>query len=200
MKIPDRKLFIIINGVLLVALLWHSVYRDIRMQNRFPTDLRNRVVGARLQKDGKLPYSYNWQPSDGIRYFDVHNSNPHPSGINNITASPFFHELLFPICDLPEKSLSEIWLALQYIFLAAMIFMLCGLTNESRKKWLIVNVGILFTVTEAWKTLIGCGQLYFFVGFLVCCTLTLLIRNYIVVVCYRLRNKRKHSNINFLID
>jgi hypothetical protein len=188
MKIPDRKI-LFLNGVLLVFLLAHSIYRDIQLENQYPGDLRNRVVGARLQKDGKLPYHYHWQTGDGIRYYDP-NEDPWPSptentdnkipstaDINKITASPFFHELLSPFCDLPQRTFSRIWLWGQYLLLVCMIGMISGLTGDKGKKWLLFNIGILFTATEAWITLISAGQLYLFTSFLMCCIVTALVRN-----------------------
>jgi hypothetical protein len=188
MIFPDKK-FLFLNIVLLVILLSHSIYRDIQMENQYPGDLRNRIVGARLQKDGKLPYHYHWQTSDGIRYYNSdedlwlspdglrQDKIPMVSDVNKITASPFFHELLYPVCDLPQRTLSRIWLWLQYILLVCMIGMISGLTNINREKWLLLNVGILFTATEAWKNLIAAGQIYLFEAFLMTCILTALVKN-----------------------
>ncbi|MDP9042728.1 MAG: hypothetical protein M3N30_12170, partial [Bacteroidota bacterium] len=63
-----RKKFLLPDVILLMAILTHSVIRDVMYDKQYPGDLRNRIVGARLQKDGKLPYHYHWQESDGIRY------------------------------------------------------------------------------------------------------------------------------------
>ncbi len=135
------------------------------LERQYPADLRNRVVGARLEKDGKLPYAYAWHPADGPRYFDISNQNT-GSGFSNITASPFFHQLFIPLFELPQQTVSRIWLGLQYFFLACLIGMTGALTGDKKIKWMILNVGILFTATEAWKDMIATGQLYFFEGFL----------------------------------
>jgi hypothetical protein len=186
---PLKKIGLFANALILLSLLVHSVYRDIILEKQFPTDLRNRVVGARLQKDGMLPYHYHWRPADGLRFYNpdedawLTNSrttadrNTTDSDINKITATPFFHELLFPICDLPQRSISRIWLWTQYLMLAAMIGMTCSLTGNRSRQWLILNIGILFTTTEAWKYSIGAGQLYFFESYLVCCILVALLKN-----------------------
>jgi hypothetical protein len=165
------------NGILLTLLLGHSVYRDILLEKQYPGDLRNRIVGARLQKDGKLPYHYFQYPGDGMRYYDMENHIRNSSSPSNITASPFFHELLFPICDLPQRTISIIWLWLQYIFLFAITAMICSLTPGRDKKWLIVNFAVLFTATEAWIEVISSGQLYFAEAFLMTCILFFLTRN-----------------------
>ena len=114
----SNKIILLINGIFLLVILSHSVIRDFHIEKQYTVDLRNRVVGARLQKDGRLPYNYYFQPADGLRYFDFQNLNTDSSGASNATASPFFHQLLYPICDLPQGTISKIWLLLQYIFTA----------------------------------------------------------------------------------
>jgi hypothetical protein len=176
MILPNKKI-LILNGILLTALLAYSVYRDFQMIRQYPWDLRNRVVGSRLQKDGKLPYNYYWQTKDGSRYYDASNKNQDSLHASNITASPFFHVLLYPICDFSELAISRIWLFLEYFFLGAMIWMVSTLTDDKWKKWILLNVGILFTATEAWKYHIYEGQLYLFEAFLMTGILVALIRS-----------------------
>lgn len=158
--------------ILLLIILAHSVFRDIQLEKQYTGDLRNRIVGARLQKDGRLPYFYSWQEKDGMRYFDPINTNKSSATVSPITASPFFHQLLYPICDLDQRTLSEIWFAFQYILLAAMIWIACRMTNDGRTQWLMINTGILFTMTEAWKSIIVNGQIYLFYAFLMGCVIS----------------------------
>jgi len=172
MKFPYHLL----NILILCLVIFHSIQRDIKLESHNPYDLRNRVVGARLQKDGKLPYAYAWNPYDGPRYYDPANENS-GSDPSNITASPFFHQLLIPIADWPERTISVFWFVLEYIFLGSIMVIICLMTGKSDLKWLIINAGILFTLTEAWKNLIATGQLYLFEGFLICLICFALIRN-----------------------
>jgi hypothetical protein len=176
MTIPNRK-FLFLNGILLAVLFAHSIYRDVIFDKQFPQDLRNRVVGSRLQKDGINPYNYVWQPADGIRYYDARNPNDPELGINSITASPFFHAVFNPLFEFPQRTVSEVWLCLQYILLIGMIGLFYLLTAVLWKRWLVVNFGILFTSTEAWKCLISSGQLYFVVAALMTGILFLLVKN-----------------------
>jgi hypothetical protein len=172
-----KKIAVPVNGLLLLVILAHSILRDITLEKQFSTDLRNRVVGARLQKDGRLPYFYHWQEQDGIRYFDPNNSNHSDSGVSNITSSPLFHQLMYPICDLQQKTISWIWLAFQYLLLTAMIAVACSITENRNIQWMMLNAGILFTLTEAWKCLILTGQNYFFFAFLVMCIISGILSN-----------------------
>jgi Glycosyltransferase family 87 len=166
------KLF---NIVLLLFILVHSIIRDVYLEKQYTGDLRNRIVGARLQKDGRLPYFYYWQAKDGTRYFDPNNSNQSSATVSPITASPFFHQLLYPICDLDQRTLSEIWFVIQYLLLFAMIWLACRMTHEANIRWLICNTGVLFTMTEAWKSNIENGQIYLFYTFLTLCIISCIL-------------------------
>ncbi len=180
MRIFTQKI-LLLNIFLLAILLAHSINRDMQLEKMYPGDLRNRVVGARLQMDGIAPYTYRWKPSDGMRYYDP-DSNPalqtrSDSLPNSITASPFFHELLRPVCDLPQRSFSIFWLWLQYFFLAVIIGIFVSLAGNRLMKWAIVDFSILFTWTEAWKGQIGGGQLYLFNALLMALIFFCLIKN-----------------------
>ncbi len=172
-----KNKYIILYGIVLAGIIAHSVYRDIQLEKQYPGDLRNRVVGARLQKDGKLPYFYFWTPRDGTRYVDPGNRNQSSAFLSNITASPFFHQLLYPLCDLPQRTISRIWMWLQYFFLAGMVLMICSLTGDHAKRLVISGVAVLFTITEAWKNLISAGQIYLFVALLISCIIAGLVNN-----------------------
>src|SRR6187549_2846741 len=95
------RILALLNYIILLSLLTHCIYRDIQLSKQNTGDLRNRVVGARLQKDGKDPYFYKWKKEDGFRYFDP--ANQGPLAVSNITATPFFHDLLFPVCNWPQS-------------------------------------------------------------------------------------------------
>src|SRR5438445_9849442 len=105
----SRKIVWFIFLTICAAVLAYALYRDIRVEQRYyGSDLRNRVVGARLIKDGRSPYFYKWRIADGVRYYDPDNFDPdnceHDS-ISVITATPFFHHLLSPIADQPQSRL-----------------------------------------------------------------------------------------------
>src|ERR1044071_6281791 len=95
-----------------VCAIAYCVWRDIQLEKQYTGDLRNRVVGARLQKDGRLPYFYKWAPQDGLRYYDPQNFDT--LKVSNITATPFLHQLLYPIADKPQRTISGVWLGVEY--------------------------------------------------------------------------------------
>ena len=157
---------IVLFGVLFIGILsicW-SVYRDIQIEKLYPGDLRNRIVGARLQKDGKMPYFYKWKPADGLRYYDPQNFDT--LKVSTSTASPFFHQLLYPIADMQQRTISRLWVFLQYVLLFIMTGMALMLATTAIQKVAVFVISISFLFTEAWINLIAPGQLYLLIPFL----------------------------------
>lgn len=141
-----------------------SVYRSTLIESMCPTDLPNRVIGARLQKDGIVPYFYKWTPAGGIRYYDFTNFDSFK--VSRSTASPFFHTLISPLVELSQRQISKIWLVLQFVLLAIMTVLVCALTPATSRKLVVVFLAVLLTYTEAWDNLIVAGQMYLLVPFM----------------------------------
>ncbi|HTL07917.1 MAG TPA: glycosyltransferase 87 family protein, partial [Chitinophagaceae bacterium] len=153
-----------------MVLCW-AIYRDIHLEKQYAGDLRNRVVGARMQKDGLSPYFYKWKNGDGLRYYDPDNFDS--LQVANVTASPFFHALLYPVADLPQQSISRLWLVAEYAALLISLLLALLIARTSLQKTLVLLEGSLMLFTEAWKAHIGAGQSYLFIPLLmmifVCC-------------------------------
>jgi len=154
----NRWLLILIPGILILA--W-SLRRDIHYARTFPVDARNRVVGARLVRDGRMPYFYKWRPGDGFRYYDPFNFDEY--SVSNISSSPFFLHLLSPIAELPQTTFDVVWLCLEYALLAAMTLLgfFCAGTTAQRQ-W-VIGLSFLFLLTNAWKDHISGGQTYLWI-------------------------------------
>jgi hypothetical protein len=170
-----KNKWIILNLLILLIVLSYSINRDLHLEKQYSWDLRNRIVGARLQKDGKLPYFFHWKQADYPRYADPYNSQDSTLPACNITATPFFHDLLRPICEWPQRTISIFWMWLQYFLLILMIWMTTKLTPSFKQKLLLLNVGIFFTLTQGWIDLIREGQIYLIVTFLFCCFISALL-------------------------
>jgi len=140
------------------------LYRDMLAEKQYIGDLRNRVVGARLQKDGLMPYFYKWKKGDGIRYYDPDNFDSLQAA--NITASPFFHYLLYPIADWRQRTINNLWLIAEYASLFLLVSISLLLTRTHQQQWLVIGTGCFFLLTEAWKMHIGNGQNYIFIPLL----------------------------------
>jgi len=153
-----------------VPVLIFCAIRDSGIQGQFyGQDLRNRVVGARLIKDGRSPYFYKWQAGDGMRYYDPDN-NPGPWGekarLSTITASPFFHHLMAPIADLPEMTIYRIWLILEYLILIGMTAWFFVYARTMVQKAMVLAASGLFLFTVAWYDHIVMAQYYLIIPFL----------------------------------
>ncbi|MBX3252663.1 MAG: DUF2029 domain-containing protein [Chitinophagaceae bacterium] len=158
-----RTYRIFIGIVVVGALIW-TIIRDWHLIKLMPGDIRNRVVGARLQKDNQSPYFYKWKAGDGIRYYDPGNFYSYSASPS--TASPFFHILLYPLADLEQQAFNKIWLALQYLLLTVSVFLCLRLaeTNAQKTAVILAGAGILFT--DGWIHSIVLGQLYLIPPFL----------------------------------
>jgi len=144
--------------LLAAVLLAYAVYRDIQFEKQYPADLRNRQVGARLIEDGKLPYFYKWKHGETGRYYDPNNADSLKVAI--ITATPMFHRLLVPVCDMPFSSLSKFWIAAQYACFIIIVLAAVGLCNSTFSRLVVLDVAILFLFTEAWMMHVKAGQVY----------------------------------------
>jgi len=145
-----------------VVFSW-SVHRDLQSEKQYTGDLRNRVVGARLQKDGLSPYFYKWKKGDGIRYYDPQSFDS--LQVSNITASPFFHRLLYPVADMPQRTISVYWFIAEYAMLIAMLAISFLLAKTGLQQSLLLLVACLFLLTEAWKMHVASGQNYICIPF-----------------------------------
>jgi hypothetical protein len=157
-----NKLKLITGGIVLVALCL-VFCRDWVLEQGGTPDLRNRVVGARLQKDGKAPYFYKYEHGDTVRYYDHSNFG---TGVSNISSSPFFHTLLYPIADYPERTISRIWFIVQYLALILTGLFAYRLTKNNAQVIAVTIAFLLFLFTEAWRDHIILGQVYVILPFL----------------------------------
>jgi hypothetical protein len=160
----QAKYHYIAISIVLAGVFSFCIWRDVKLEKQYPADLRNRVVGARLQMDGRPPYFYKWKPEDGFRYYDPIKADT--TFTNAITASPFLHHLLFPIANLPQRQISRIWLGVEYcMFLLCLLFAF-SFTKNIEQQWAVTITGALFLFTEAWLTHIYYGQTYIIIPFL----------------------------------
>lgn len=159
----NRALWILISICITGTLIW-TIRRDLHLIKLTSGDIRNRIVGARLQKDNQSPYFYKWKNGDGIRYYDPGNFNANAVSVS--TASPFFHILLYPLAEFRQYTINRIWLALQYLLLAISVFLSLKLTGTVPQKIAVLTAGTGILFTEGWISMIIYGQLYLIPPFL----------------------------------
>jgi len=160
------KLWIVPAGCIILAacsLCW-CIYRDVQIEKQYPGDLRNRIVGSRLQMDGQSPYFYHWSSANpGFRYYDPENNSR--LKISSVTATPFFHQLLYPIANLPQRTISRIWLAIEYLVLFVMTLLAIIMAPGQRQKWAVLFTSLFFLYCYAWTANVEVGQMYIIIPF-----------------------------------
>jgi hypothetical protein len=159
-----RKLIPILFLILSVGSFSWCIYRDIQIEKGYTGDLRNRIAGARLQKDGRPPYFYKWKNGESLRYYDPQNFDS--LKVSNITATPFFHQLLYPVADLQQRTISKIWLAIEYLMLFIMTAIAFSFGKNIHQKTAVIITAAIFLYTNAWTGHIAAGQFYLSVPFL----------------------------------
>ncbi len=164
MKKNNSKVKIIYIFLGAASLCW-CIYRDIKIEKQYTGDLRNRIVGSRLQMDGVSPYFYHWKQSDGMRYYDPENHDTTVKA-SDVTASPFFHQLLYPIANIQQRVISKLWLLLEYMALLTMTIPALKFAKKNTQKRAILFTSLLFLYSYGWTTNIELGQIYIFIPFL----------------------------------
>ncbi|HTE27112.1 glycosyltransferase 87 family protein [Flavitalea sp.] len=168
MNFTNSKFAIAVFVVLCVLSLSFCVYRDIEVRKHYPLDLRNRVVGSRLQMDGISPYFYHWKESDGLRYYDWGNGTSNLK-ISNITATPFFHQLISPIANYSYDTITKIWLICNYLAFLIIVIIALRLCTNSHQRVAVIVACISFLYTHAWINNTYKGQLYLMIALLSMC-------------------------------
>jgi hypothetical protein len=157
-----QRLVLVIVILLSVTSFCWCLYRDIEIEKHYPGDLRNRILGSRLQMDGISPYYYRWDSSSGTRYYDPEAA--YTRKFSNVTATPFFHQLLYPIANLPHRTISKLWLLFQYLALIIMTALAISMAKKPDRKRAVIITSLLFLYTYAWTTHIDVGQMYLFIA------------------------------------
>ncbi|MGC4036718.1 MAG: glycosyltransferase 87 family protein [Chitinophagaceae bacterium] len=152
-----RIIYIIIIIAAFSSLGW-CVYRDVQIEKQYPGDLRNRIVGARLQKDGIPPYFHKWKIGDDLRYYDPQNFDS--LKVSNITATPFFHNLMYPIADFQQRDISITWLWITYFFFLAIAIAFFIKAKSPEQKAMTVIISATFLYSQGWIGHIAQGQSY----------------------------------------
>ncbi|HXB35533.1 MAG TPA: glycosyltransferase family 87 protein [Puia sp.] len=154
-----------------IVALWYALTRDIRYSREYMGDLRNRVVGARLIKDGYSPYFYKYSPGDPVRYYDPQAFDIYFVSI--CTSTPFLHRLLIPLADWPFATIMRVWLVLLYLLYLAMAAYAFAFTRAPEARAAVLLTALLFLVTNAWELHTKYGQTYLLIPALAMLTFAL---------------------------
>lgn len=149
---------IVIVTLFLLKMCWYSQ----RAVPYYEADIRNKVVGARLQMDGYSPYFYHWKRGDSIRYYDCNAQDFEPS---MCTSSPFQSMLYYPIANLPQATINGIWNIVLNVIFIAIILLILSFTKKRGQVILVLLSGLLFYYSQGWKMNLKNGQNYILIPF-----------------------------------
>jgi hypothetical protein len=121
-------------------------------------DLRNRIVGARIIRDGGSPYFYKYRPGDPIDYYDPQAFDIHVASIS--TSTPFLHRLLIPLASLPYATIMRVWMLVLWILYLAMAGYALWIARAPAARMAVALVALLFLLTNAWELHAKYGQTY----------------------------------------
>ncbi len=121
------------------------------------SDLRNRIVGARLMKYGINPYFYTWKEEEPETFIDpFHNPEILPNRVAVTPLSLAFHNLL------PNEysSTVKVWYFLSWGAFITSAFILTHFQENSFNKFSQILIFLLFSVQTGWYIHLTLGQIY----------------------------------------
>lgn len=128
------------------------------------SDLRNRIVGARLLQDKTDPYYFQWVSGMDERLLDPY---AYPgSKTTRVTIPPTLILLHTPFANIAFESTIVIWMVAQWLFLIASVYIFVSISPD-KKKVPVLTLGIVFGASFFWTKHISTGQIYVFYLFLV---------------------------------
>ena len=157
----------IINLLFLIAIIITIIGLLVDLKNTitYPgTDLRNRVVGARLMLEGIDPYFFKWQPKFPETFYDPLDI---PTQIlSKLSVPPTVLVLHSLFAKLPYLQQKIIWLFIQWAAFIGTIFVFIRTSNDKTKTNLMLIVGFLFANSLFWRFHVNSGQIYIVYVFL----------------------------------
>lgn len=122
----------IFSKIILMGIWLYAFINSILVANPNMGDLRNRIVGARLMKDGLDPYTFLWSYGEPLLYFDV---DVLPKSLfSNITATPFIHWILQPLAELSMYQIELFWFILQWLSILTTVYLALTFASENFQK------------------------------------------------------------------
>lgn len=155
---------IIILFLLILLSLLTIILSFYYSNNTGGTDLRNRIVGARLIGKGYSPYFYKWHPSDGEFLLDPNDS---PSRLaNGNTVTPAVLYISYPLINLSYPRIRLYWTIIQHI--AALLLISLMLKRYEGSSRLLPAAIVIFGVftSNYWLLHIERGQMSIFYALL----------------------------------
>jgi hypothetical protein len=159
---PDLKRWIVIAAAILLVL---TIAKSFHYANKFGgTDLRNRVVNARILHADKSPYFYKWNPDDGEWLLDPNDHNRRH--INGNTITPAGLKILYPFYSLPYKTVRFLWATLEILLALGSILLIAKRTGPNLNMSSVGLIIIGLVCSNQLLLEIERGQMYLLYTFL----------------------------------
>lgn len=136
--IGQRKLF---NLLLIVALIISATgfIVDLHSTLTYPgSDLRSRVVGARLMLEGIDPYIFKWQPDLSEWFYDP--LDLPPKLVSRLSVPPTVLALHAPIAGLSYLQQKVIWLLIQWISFVGTVAIFLNASRSRASTYLMLAI------------------------------------------------------------
>ena len=137
----------VLNILLVVAGLISVIGFMVDLQNTitYPrTDLRNRIVGARLMLEGIDPYFFKWQPGLSEKFYDPL-ANPHEL-LSKLSVPPTVLVLHSAIAGLSYLQQKLIWLIVQWTAMLGTVSIFLKSSNSQLKSTLTLTVSFFLLI------------------------------------------------------
>jgi hypothetical protein len=140
---------------------WHAYTHHAQSPHN---DLRNRVVGSRLQMAGLSPYTHQWKNGDPETLLDPFER---PEWVvNGNTVTPTLSILTAPLNPLPYPRITVWWTVISFALFVGILLLAMRLANRFQKPLWVLLPASLFLFTAAWRLHLYSGQIYIFYAFL----------------------------------
>ena len=170
----DRIIKLLLIAAVIITIIGFLV--DLKNTITYPgTDLRNRVVGARLMLKGIDPYFFKWQPGLSERFYDP--LDIPTELLSKLSVPPtvlVLHSLFAELSYLTQKI---IWLFVQWGALIGIILAFIKTSNSQDKTNFTLITSFLFVNSLFWRFHVNSGQIYIVYVFLLSIAWLLLAKN-----------------------
>ena len=164
-KLVQNKKLLKWLAILAIAITIVGFLVDLQNTLNYPgTDLRNRVVGARLALKGIDPYFFKWQPELSARFYDPLDISTELVSKLSIPPTALVLHSLF--AGLPYLQQKIIWLVVQWAALIGTVSLFLKSVESPHRKNLILVIAFFFANSLFWKFHVNSGQIYIVYVFL----------------------------------
>ncbi len=153
---PAKKILFIITVFFVLLTICKSFYFSNKTGG---TDLRCRIVAARLLTTNNSPYFYKWHTGDGD--FLLNPNDDAKRLVNGNVVTPAVLTVIYPLSKLPYKYIRFIWTALE-LLAAGIIFLLLYKKAGNTKLLTFCTVAAGLFCSDIWLFHAERGQMYIF--------------------------------------